>query len=72
MRLEMHEYHDLCEDYAGYCTACGEIGRDSSTEPDAEGYECWECGEAAVMGIEQAMMLGYLHIEPSKTAGGEA
>ena len=39
----------------GVCLACG-TSRDGC-EPDAEGYECWECGEMKVMGASELMML---------------
>lgn len=41
-------------DNHGICTRCGNI--QSSCEPDAEGYECEECGELAVCGIETALL----------------
>lgn len=34
----------------GFCTECG-ADRDG-VEPDAEGYECYDCGQHAVMGCE--------------------
>jgi len=40
---------------AGFCTACGEE-RDGC-EPDAEGYECYSCGEMKVQGAENLMMM---------------
>ena len=39
----------------GICLACGEE-RDGC-EPDAEGYECYECGEMRVMGVTELMMI---------------
>jgi hypothetical protein len=42
-------------DNTGFCLVCG-AERDGC-EPDAAGYECWECGEHAVMGAEQLYMM---------------
>lgn len=39
----------------GICLSCGNI--QGGTEPDAEGYQCHDCGEDTVMGIEQALMI---------------
>lgn len=39
---------------AGFCTECG-AERDGC-EPDAEGYECYDCGEHTVMGAENILM----------------
>lgn len=39
----------------GVCLACG-AERDGC-EPDASGYECYECGENKVMGATDLMMI---------------
>ena len=56
------EYEELCESYSGICLACGAI-KDGGCEPDAEGYECDECGEHKVQGIENALICGNIDIE---------
>ena len=38
----------------GFCLACG--ADHDACEPDAEGYECYECGSRAVMGAENVLM----------------
>ena len=38
----------------GFCLACGFEA--DGVEPDAEGYTCEDCGEAAVMGAENALI----------------
>lgn len=43
------EYHNH-----GICYVCGNV--QSGVEPDVEGYECNECSEHAVGGIELAMV----------------
>jgi hypothetical protein len=42
-------------DNPGFCLACGEEA--DGCEPDAEGYECEVCGEMAVMGAEEVMLV---------------
>jgi hypothetical protein len=42
----------------GFCLACG--AENYGVEPDAEGYECEECGESEVYGAEQLLLLGYV------------
>lgn len=39
----------------GFCLECG-AERDGC-EPDAENYECYECGAMAVMGAENIYMM---------------
>jgi hypothetical protein len=41
----------------GFCLACG--ADHDACEPDAEGYECYECGEMKVMGAENVLLCGY-------------
>lgn len=47
------------EGYEGFCVRCKEWTSDG-VEPDAEGYECPDCGEPAVMGAENALISGYV------------
>lgn len=54
-------YQRHCDEYSGLCTKCGTI-RHGETEPDAEGYPCHKCKANAVVGIENALMLGLLVI----------
>lgn len=58
--LTEEEYTEACESYQGICIACGEL-RDM-VEPDAEGYECEECGAFEVKGMEQALICGDIDI----------
>ena len=43
-------------DNPGICVACGEDA--DGCEPDAEKYECECCGERAVYGAEQLLVVG--------------
>lgn len=40
----------------GFCLGCGE--RVEGVEPDADGYECECCGQYAVYGAEQLLLMG--------------
>jgi hypothetical protein len=41
-------------DNPGFCIACG--CEAEGCEPDARGYECEACGEAAVYGAEELLL----------------
>lgn len=55
---EAHEYDD---ELYGFCTKCG-MFEPEIAEPDAEGYECEECGEMSVMGFAEALFQGHVII----------
>lgn len=61
VEMSEEEYLEHCENSDGICTNCGEI-RYSDTEPDAEGYPCEACEEAAVIGIENALIDGTIEV----------
>ena len=48
-------YHAMSDSYMGYCTKCKDWTRDC-TEPDAEEYDCPECGGNHVIGADNWMM----------------
>ena len=52
------ELRELSDDYYGFCTACGNY--QEGCEPDAQGYECEECGEPKVYGLEELALMGYV------------
>lgn len=53
------DYLDATDSYTGWCTVCKEFTRDC-TEPDAEGYECPDCGQNTVIGAEDALLRGLI------------
>jgi hypothetical protein len=59
--VSAEDYEQACEDCAGYCPHCESFTRDS-TEPDAEGYDCENCGGNDVCGAEQALLIGWIDI----------
>jgi hypothetical protein len=59
--LTEEEYLDHTEAYDGICLSC-HSWTDGGVEPDAEEYMCEDCGVDAVVGAEQAMLLGKLEI----------
>lgn len=61
MKINSEEYENLCEEHAGYCKKCDEI-TSYDVEPDAEGYECEQCQNLSVMGLEGALILGHVEI----------
>jgi len=56
------EYWKACDEHQGWCTACEDF-TNYGVESDAEKYICENCDHATVMGAEQAMLLGYIHVE---------
>lgn len=60
--LSESEYHALVRQDAGLCLDCGST-ETLGVEPDAEGYECEECGAGAVQGLENALCDGNIAIQ---------
>lgn len=44
------------ENYEGFCTNCGAVRE--CCEPDAREYPCEDCGENAVYGAEELVIMG--------------
>ena len=61
IKMTEAKFLDACDRSNGLCLKCNEI-QEGGCEPDAEGYECSACGEMAVCGIEQALILGRIDI----------
>lgn len=61
--IPLEEYYDARDCNMGYCTTCQMITNDMGVEPDAEEYQCYECGEHTVMGVETAFVIGHIVIE---------
>lgn len=58
--LTEKQYTDLERDSIGLCTGCG-AERDSC-EPDAREYPCEACGEDAVYGVPELLVMGRIEI----------
>lgn len=63
MQLKVEDFHAHVERNNGYCKNCDEITRFSGVEPDAREYDCPQCGQKTLYGIEQALIEGF--IEPA-------
>lgn len=46
--------------YSGYCLHCDDITTEHGVEPDAQEYECPNCGNHTMMGLENALIIGKL------------
>lgn len=57
--IAQQEYENAARNLLGWCTTCEEFTRDC-TEPDAEEYDCDQCGEDTVYGAEQALIMGLI------------
>lgn len=61
VQIPLALYHRASESYEGFCIGCREI-TSSNVEPDARRYACESCGEHAVYGIEEALLMGAIEI----------
>jgi len=57
MKLNIDEVMEAVErdDHAGFCIECG--NEQYGCEPDARKYECEACGEKAVYGAMECLMM---------------
>lgn len=53
--IEAVERHNASLDNPGFCIACGADA--DGCEPDAQEYECEVCGEKAVYGAEELLII---------------
>ena len=60
MKMTEDEYQHACDQMQGLCRFCCYLAE--GVEPDAEGYPCELCGQAEVIGLEQAFLLGFVVI----------
>lgn len=56
------EYITADEENLGWCRKCNAFTSDFA-EPDAENYECPDCGNDTVYGAQQALLLGLIRIK---------
>ena len=63
MRLSKREYYVHSNYNDGYCSYCNLITNEGGVEPDAKGYECNDCGNNTVMGIEMAFITDAIAIK---------
>ncbi len=47
---------DTTTDNPGFCIACG--SEHEACEPDAQNYECMDCGAHKVFGAEEILLMG--------------
>jgi Zn finger protein HypA/HybF involved in hydrogenase expression len=60
--ISEEEYSEARGSYQGWCTTCQEFTR-GMTEPDAQDYECPDCGLNCVIGAEVALITEAFQIE---------
>lgn len=56
--LTLEEYEAQMDEYNGYCTNCEDVTRFGDCEPDARRYECPECGQNTVYGLQECLIMG--------------
>jgi len=52
----LEQIQEVSEDNGGFCIACGAEAWE--VEPDARKYECEVCGEPAVYGADEILIMG--------------
>lgn len=55
------EYLEAVDGSMGWCPDCEAFCREC-TEPDAENYNCDDCGNSNVVGAENALVMGMINI----------
>ena len=60
-KFTLEEIRQADNDHEGFCTDCELFTRDGC-EPDAEFYDCPECGQDLVFGAMQAVICGHIDI----------
>ena len=55
------QYAEMAENYGGYCTSCGEEAY--GVEPDACKCVCESCGQPAVYGVEELLIMGLVDFD---------
>ena len=61
LTITEQEYHELSNEYSGFCTNCGEINY-GGHEPDARKYHCENCETNNSYGIEECLIMDILEI----------
>jgi hypothetical protein len=59
-KMTIEAFQEAQSNYIGWCRNCG-CERDS-TEPDAEEYDCPECGENQVFGADEFLIRGWIEL----------
>ena len=59
--ITIEQYEEHKDSFAGYCTRCDVITEFSGIEPGADGYTCPDCGEATLLGMDEALAQGYVY-----------
>lgn len=59
--FSQEEFKEHIREDHGICLKCHEVHYEP-VEPDAESYKCQECGAMAVMGLEFALVAGYVDV----------
>lgn len=70
-RLTEEQYREAENELAGLCLECGKLVNHGGVEPDAEDYECEECGEPAVQGIMNALLAEQFTLVTEEPTGSD-
>lgn len=62
--LSCGQFKSHRDDMDGFCTNCNQVTTFGGIEPDAEQYECEECGEFSLYGMDYIIMNDMIIIRP--------
>lgn len=62
LRISMADYQDMAECSMGFCLDCSDWTTET-VEPDAEYLPCETCDAEAVVGAEEALVMGVLDVQ---------
>ncbi|TFH31038.1 MAG: hypothetical protein E4G97_04840 [Deltaproteobacteria bacterium] len=68
--MSEREFSNRNEQFEGRCILCG--ASRGECEPDARKYDCEKCGEPAVYGLEELLLMGYVRIGGATDKGARA
>ena len=69
--VTMSAYEESCDLYMGWCSECKDFTTEMC-EPDAEDYECHNCGKNTAMGAEDALLRGLICLKEDNADYGVA
>lgn len=62
MKIALDQFQQHRDDYDGFCVACNAVTNDGGCEPDASYYQCEQCGQKTVFGIDEAIIREFITV----------
>lgn len=61
--MTLEEFQEHSDSNDGYCKTCKEVTANGGIEPDAREYECPDCKELTLYGVEEALLQGLIELD---------